>query len=387
MKWPARWRLPEHLRALGSWRPHLPRRAGDARGHGPSLRLLVGGLGLLVLVLGGTAAIRIGTWASVPYRGYGASYIIVEVPEGAGAARALDILVNHGVVQRFNLSLTYLRVTGRDRGIRAGEYSFTRPMTPGEVFDKIIAGDVYYHRVTILEGWRSDEILAQFVRSGFGTADEYLEAFRDTSPIADLDEEAVDLEGYLFPDTYRLEKGTPPRVIIDRMVDRFREVFLPAWIEEAHRLGLTMRQAVTMASLVERETSSADEDPLVSSVFHNRLRRGMMLQCDPTVIYAMAMRNAYDGNIRKDDLRIDSRYNTYRHFGLPPGPIGNPGAEALRAATQPADTDYLYFVSMNTGRHKFSRTLGEHNRAVWTYQIRPFQTRRPDRSRGSGRGN
>jgi UPF0755 protein len=387
MNWQPWGHIPERLRALRTWRPSLPGPGWFSWRHGASGRLVVGGLGLVALVLGGTAAIRIGTWASVPYRGYGASYIIVEIPEGAGAARALDLLVNHGVVQRFNLSLMFLRVTGRDRGIRAGEYSFTRPMTPGEVFDKIIAGDVYYHRVTILEGWRSDEILTQFVRSGFGTSDEFLEAFRDTSLVSDLDEEAVDLEGYLFPDTYRLEKGTPPRVIVARMVDRFREVFQPAWIEDAHRLGLTVRQSVTLASLIERETASADENPLVSSVFHNRLRRRMMLQCDPTVIYAMAMRNAYDGNIRKDDLRIDSRYNTYRYFGLPPGPIGNPGAEALRASTQPADTDYLYFVSMNTGRHKFSRTLNEHNRAVRTYQIRPFQTRRSDRSRGSGRGN
>lgn len=334
---------------------------------------VAGLLGALVLVTGG---IRILFWAAIPYRGYGASFAIVEIPDGAAAIQSLDILERHGIVQRFSLALTYLRLTGRARNLKAGEYSFTRPMTPGEVFDKLIAGDVHYHRVTILEGSRGDEVIAQFVRSGFGAESEYLDAFRDTRPIADLDDEAIDLEGYLFPDTYSLAKGTPPRAVIQMMVSRFREVFRPDQVVAARALGLTVRQAVTLASLVERETAVPEENALVASVFHNRLRRGMRLQCDPTVIYALAMRNAYDGNIRKGDLRIDSRYNTYRYFGLPPGPIGSPGAAALAAAAAPADTDYLYFVSMNTGRHRFSRTLNEHNRAVWEYQKKPFHLKR-----------
>ncbi|HEU4402928.1 MAG TPA: endolytic transglycosylase MltG [Candidatus Polarisedimenticolia bacterium] len=349
--------------------------------------LVLGGAFLILLVAGGTVAIRMTLWASVPYRGYGASYAIVEIPEGAGLARAVEILESHGIVRHFNMTLLWLRLTGRRRPIKAGEYSFTRPMAPGEVFDKVIAGDVYYHRVTILEGSRSDEIFAQFVRAGFGSEPEYLEAFNDVSLISDLDDDAVDLEGYLFPDTYSLEKGTAPRTIIARMVARFREVFQPEWIEQARQGGLSIRQTVTLASLVERETSSAEENPVVSSVFHNRLRKKMRLQCDPTVIYALAMRGVYDGNIRKDDLSVDSRYNTYRYFGLPPGPIGNPGAAALRAAVEPADTRYLYFVSMNTGRHKFSETLREHNEAVWQYQKKPFRVRRLARSRAAGRGN
>src|SRR6059036_1981455 len=156
------------------------------------------------------------------------------------------------------------------------------------------------------------------------------------------------------------------------MVARFREVFQSDMVELARQGGLTVHQAVTLASLVERETAGSDENALVSSVFHNRLRRGMRLQCDPTVIYALEMRNAFDGNLRKVDLQLDSRYNTYRYFGLPPGPIGNPGAAALRAAVEPADTNYLYFVSMNTGKHFFSTTLADHNRAVWEYQKKPF---------------
>jgi UPF0755 protein len=153
----------------------------------------------------------------------------------------------------------------------------------------------------------------------------------------------------------------------------------PAWVESARARRLTPRDAVIMASLIERETAREDEDPVVASVFHNRLKLGMRLQCDPTVIYALAMRNRYDGNIRREDLKIDSLYNTYRYPGLTPGPIGNPGASALKAAVAPAATDYLYFVSMNTGRHQFSRNLEEHNRAVWQYQKKPFMTKPPER--------
>ncbi|MBI4169572.1 MAG: endolytic transglycosylase MltG [Acidobacteria bacterium] len=343
--------------------------------------------GLLLLVAAATVVVRILLWASIPYRGYGASFAIIEIPEGASAARALGILERHGIVQRFRLALAYLRLTGRTRDIKAGEYSFTRPMTPGEVFDKIISGDVHYHRITVVEGSRADEVVAQFVRAGFGPESEYLEAISDVSAIADLDDEAVDLEGYLFPDTYSIHKKTPPRTIVGMMVARFRELFQPSWIGMARQKGMTVRQAVTLASLVERETAVPEENSLVASVFHNRLRLRMRLQCDPTVIYALAMRDAFDGNIRREDLRIDSRYNTYRYYGLPPGPIGSPGAAALRAAIEPADTRYLYFVSMNTGRHFFSSTLGEHNRAVWEYQKKPFRLRRLARSRDARREN
>jgi UPF0755 protein len=339
------------------------------------------------LLVAGTAAIRILLWAAIPFRGYGASFAIVEVPEGTSAQQTLDILERHGIVQRFPLALTYLRLTGRARNLKAGEYSFTRPMTPGQVFDKLIAGDVYYHRITILEGSRADEVIAQFTRLGFGNQEEFLEAFQDAGAIADLDDEAIDLEGYLFPDTYSLAKGTPPRAILRIMVDRFREVFRPELMAAARSRGMTVRQAVTLASMIERETAVAEENGLVSSVFHNRLRRGMRLQCDPTIIYALAMRNAFDGNLRKNDLKLDSRYNTYRYAGLPPGPIGSPGAAALRAAVEPPDTDYLYFVSMNTGRHHFSRSLEEHNRAVWQYQKRPYRIKRLVRSRSGARGS
>jgi len=374
VKLPWSWRTPGRLKPSWPW-GKLARWKG--------LALVTA---LLLAVLAATLTTRLVLWSSIPYRGYGASYIVVEIPDGAGVVRALDTLERHGVVQRFPMALTYLRLTGRARGIKAGEYSFTRPMTPAEVFDKIIAGDVYYHRVTILEGLRSDEIFGRFRSEGFGSEEDFLEAFQDTTPIADLDDEATDLEGYLFPDTYSLQKGTDAKAILRMMVARFREVYGQDHVAAARRRGMTVREAVTLASLVERETALAEENALVASVFHNRLRIGMRLQCDPTVIYALAMRDAYDGNIRKKDLRIDSRYNTYRYYGLPPGPIGNPGAAALHAAVNPAETDYLYFVSMNTGRHHFSKSLKEHNRAVWEYQKKPYRLKRLVRRRGE-RGN
>ena len=341
----------------------------------------------ILLVLSATVSAHVLLWASIPYRGHGAAFSIIEIPEGTGAARAVEILVEHGIVQRSPLALIYLRLTGRTRGVKAGEYYFTRPMTPGEVFDKIISGDVYYHRVTIPEGARSDEIFAEFIRAGFGSEAEYRDLFRDVSLIADLDPEATDLEGYLHPDTYTLQKGARPKAIVAMMVARFREVFEPTWIERVKQRGLGVREAVTLASMIEWETAHPDENPLVASVFYNRLRLGMRLQCDPTVIYALAMRNAFDGNIRKDDLKIDSRYNTYMYSGLPPGPIGNPGAAALQAAVEPAETQYLYFVSMNTGRHYFSTNLKDHNRAVFEYQVKPFRQRRGAAPRSRGRGN
>jgi peptidoglycan lytic transglycosylase G len=332
---------------------------------------------LLLMVCASVLLARAWLWASLPYRDYGASSAIVEIPTGTGMLRALEILQARGIVRPFGQARRTLVFCGRGGVLKAGEYHFTRPMTPLEVFDKIIAGDVYFHRVTVLEGLRSDEIFDLFVRSGFGALGEFVAAFHDTSLLRGLDPQAVDLEGYLFPDTYSLQKGTDEHAIVAMMVDRFREVLGSAWIAKARAHGMSVREAVTLASLIERETAKEDEDPMVSSVFHNRLRLGMRLQCDPTVIYALAMRNQYDGNIRKDDLKIDSLYNTYRYTGLTPGPIGNPGASALRAAVEPAQTDYLYFVSMNTGRHYFSANLDEHNRAVWEYQKKPFMTREP----------
>ena len=207
---------------------------------------LLGTTAIVLVVLLLTVSAQVLLWSSIPYRGYGASYVIIELPEGTTATRAIELLEEHGVIERSALAPLYLKVTGRTRVLKAGEYSFTRPMTPGEVFDKMISGDVYYHRVTIPEGVRSDEVFAQFVRSGFGTETQFREAFRDTQPIAELDPEATDLEGYLYPDTYSLRKGTAPKAILATMVARFREVFQPSWVEAVKRHGLTVRGGMSI---------------------------------------------------------------------------------------------------------------------------------------------
>jgi len=196
----------------------------------------------------------------------------------------------------------------------------------------------------------------------------FLHAARDPTPIRDLDPAASDLEGYLFPDTY----DTPPNAaapaqLVKRMVDHFRGVMIPE-LPAAEALGLSVRQVVTLASLVELETARPEERPRIAAVFLNRLHKGMLLQTDPTVIYALRKAGTYDGNIHKRDLDFDSPYNTYRHAGLPPGPIASPGRESLLAALHPAPVKDYYFVSRNDGTHQFSQTLAEHERAVDRYQ-------------------
>jgi len=212
-----------------------------------------------------------------------------------------------------------------------------------------------------------------FESHGVGTAAAFVAAAKDASLVKELDPEAKDLEGYLFPETYALARHADPAKLIRAMVARFDHVFTPELRAAAQARGLTVRQAVTLASIVEKETAKADERPLVAAVYTTRLRIGMPLQCDPTVIYALAKAGRYDGNIHRADLAFDSPYNTYRYPGLPPGPIASPGRAALEAAVHPADAQYLYFVSRNDGSHEFARTLDEHNRNVQKYQVQYFR--------------
>jgi UPF0755 protein len=265
------------------------------------------------------------------------------------------------------------RLLVRSRGLggqlKAGEYSLKGPISLEQIVEQLARGDVVRREVTIPEGRTLEETAALAGAQGV-VVDDFVAAARDPFLIRDLDPEAPNLEGYLYPDTYEIPlTSDPARRLVARMVQRFREVVAPdeARIEE---LGFTLRQVVTLASLVELETAQAAERPRIAAVFLNRLRRGMLLQTDPTVIYALKQAGRWDGNIHRRDLDIDSPYNTYRRRGLPPGPIGSPGREAIQAVLDPADTRDLYFVSRNDGTHHFSETLGEHNRAVERYQRR-----------------
>jgi UPF0755 protein len=219
---------------------------------------------------------------------------------------------------------------------------------------------------------------ALYEAQGLGPSETFVKAASDVSLIAALDPEAPDLEGYLFPDTYGVARRSGPAALVRTMVGRFERVFGPELRQAAKERGLTVRETVTLASLVEKETAKAEERPIVAAVYANRLRIGMGLQCDPTVIYALLRAGRYDGNLTREDLAFDSPYNTYRYAGLPPGPIAAPGKGALEAAVRPADVDYLYFVSRNDGSHVFSRTYDEHRQRVHEFQVQYFRERRDE---------
>jgi UPF0755 protein len=266
--------------------------------------------------------------------------------------------------------------TGDARNLKAGEYRFDRAMSAVDVIRKLARGDVYGRRVTFREGLTIVDMAKVYEEQKLGTARDFIAASRDVALIADLDPAARDLEGYLFPETYTLPRGVPAAKLIAMMVGRFRVVFTDDLRTAAAQQGLTVRQAVTLASLVEKETGAAEERPIVAAVYRNRMKIGMAMQADPTVVYALQKAGRYDGNIRREDLSLNSPYNTYKYPGLPPGPIASPGKASLEAALAPAAVKYLYFVSRNDGTHIFAETLDAHNRNVRTFQVEYFRNQR-----------
>ena len=332
-------------------------------------RLIGWGL-LLILVIAAAGGAWFYMTLARPFKGYDAPEQFVEIPAGAGPAQMGNRLAQAGVVQSARAFRLAVWLRGSGRRLQAGEYRFDRPMTAAEVADKIARGDVHVRAVTFREGLTVREMAAVFETAGFGAASDFIAASKKAELIQGLDPQAPDLEGYLFPDTYTLPRSTSAAQLVERMVARFQKAMTPELRQQAADRGLSVRQLVTLASLVEKETAKPEERPIVAGVYTNRLRIGMGLQCDPTVIYALMLAGRYDGNIRKGDLQIDSPYNTYRYAGLPPGPIAAPGEAALHAAANPADVPYLYFVSRNDGSHVFSTTLEEHNRAVNEFQRR-----------------
>ena len=263
----------------------------------------------------------------------------------------------------------------RDRVLQAGEYYFDRPLSPPQVVDIIASGQVYMRSITFREGLTIGEMAQLFEVEKFGSAEAFTEAAQRTELIADLDDEAENLEGYLFPETYSLPRDATADDLVQAMIVQFRMVFNDALSAEAERRDLSVRDVVTLASIIQKEAGNADENGLVSAVYNNRLRIRMPLQCDPTVIYALQIAGLYDGNLTRANLEFDSPYNTYRYGGLPPGPIAAPGRAVLEAALRPDDATYLYLVSRNDGSHAFASTLREHNRNVHEYQVVYFRRR------------
>jgi UPF0755 protein len=335
---------------------------------------------VLVLILGSAGWLYVSLHR--PYKGFSEAETFVEIPPGAGTAAMGRRLAAAGVVRNpltFRIA-AWMRTNKRP--LQAGEYRFDSSLTPAQVVDKIARGDVYLRSLTFPEGLTIKQMAAIFEQKGFGTAESFTRAAANPDRIRALDPQAPDLEGYLFPDTYALPRRATAEALVANMVAQFEKALTPEMRDSAAARGLGVRELVTLASLVEKETARADERTLVAAVYTNRLKIGMGLQCDPTVIYALEKAGRYDGNLRRADLSFDSPYNTYRYPGLPPGPIAAPGRAALAAAAAPADVPYLYFVSRNDGSHAFATTLDEHNRNVQQFQVQFFRDRRAqERSR------
>ncbi|HKW01308.1 MAG TPA: endolytic transglycosylase MltG [Vicinamibacterales bacterium] len=329
----------------------------------------IGILFLLLLVAAAGGAWWMKTRLETPYKGFDAQEVFVDLPSGIGVSAIGERLTDAGVVPDPWTFRLVAHLDHVDRKLQAGEYRFAEPATPHEVAARLARGDVYTHPITFPEGLTSVEMADIFGKSGLGTAAEFRAAAKETSLVADLDPDAESLEGYLFPSTYALARRAGATATVQAMVTEFNKAFDPQLRLDAAARNMTPRDVVTLASIIEKETARPEERPIVSAVYQNRLKIGMPLQCDPTVIYAMMLAGTWNGNIRRTDLQMDSPYNTYRHAGLPPGPIASPGKSSLEAAVHPADVKYLYFVSRNDGTHVFATTLEEHNRNVAKYQI------------------
>jgi UPF0755 protein len=316
------------------------------------------------------------------FKGFSQDEIFFTVSPGETSSSISRALESKGIIKDARIFLIALWLRGATERLQAGEYRFAEPASTVDVIDRLVRGDVYYLTVTIPEGLTLAETAALLEEKGLGRYEDLRRAFERPDLVASLDPEATELEGYLYPETYPLPRKPRAEDIARAMVSQFESVFDAARREKAEELGLTVREVVTFASIVEKETGLAEERPLIASVFWNRMRRGIALQSDPTIIYDMKRSGEFDGNLRRSDLERESPYNTYLHRGLPPGPIASPGHGAIDAVLYPTQTQYLYFVSKNDGSHHFSKTLREHAAAVRKYQIEYFRNLRRRRKQG-----
>jgi UPF0755 protein len=299
---------------------------------------------------------------NTPYAGFGHE-MYVDLPKGTGTEQMGGALADAHVI-RYAWAFWFTRALRRNATLQAGEYRFTRAASVFAVYDRIARGDTFSYELVVPEGRNMFDIAASAEQLGLFPAAQFLKAARDPAMIRDLDPDAPTLEGYLFPNTYRLSRHTTPEHLCRIMTGKFREVWRGIGAQaDLHR-------TVTLASMVEREAKLPDERPVIASVYLHRLGIHMKLDCDPTTIYAALLEGNYQGTIYKSDLASANPYNTYQHTGLPPGPIGNPGIASLQAVLQPADTEYLYFVARpdGSGGHNFSKDLASQQVAVAKYR-------------------
>jgi UPF0755 protein len=336
-----------------------------------NLRIVVGFL-LVATVALGVAAYQTIRWAEgpvIPTEERPPSKVVV-IPDGAPFQQVAALLERERLIKSRLFFVLFGKSQSADRKVHAGEYELSPGMTPAEILAMLLNGHVLLHPLTIPEGLTIVQIADLASQDGLTDRAEFLRLAKDPAFVASLGIKAETLEGYLYPNTYKFPRGVKAREVLVAMVEQLRQVIGPDLLARMEELKMTMHEVLTLASVIEKETGSGGERPEISAVFHNRLKKHIPLQSDPTVIYGLP---AFDGNLHKKDLSSPSPYNTYRVQGLLPGPIANPGIQAIRATLYPSNSQFLYFVSRNDGTHQFSATLIEHNRAVEKYQKRPFR--------------
>lgn len=331
-------------------------------------RWLGAGVLLVLLAVGGLGGLR---WLLERPQCQLDRPVRVEVRPGASLREVVEQLQAAGVVRRPWLLRGLFRWYRTDRQVRAGLYEFRGTLSTWDLYRQLLEGHSIVRTLTIVEGWDRFDVARYLEEQGVAPRAVTLQRIADArlaTWVRDLDPEAPDLEGYVYPSTYEVFANATLDEVLFRAVQTFRRQWRPEWTERASQMGLTVRQVVTLASLIEKETPRPEERPMVSAVYHNRLRRGMRLECDPTVIYAWRWLGVTPVPLTRADMDIDSPYNTYRYAGLPPGPIANPGRASLEAALYPTDGDWLYFVADGRGGHRFARTYAEHLRNVRLYR-------------------
>ncbi len=329
------------------------------------ITIIVSGVTICVLILLG-AYMNLAAYGNRPL-GKGPGKTIITVNRGQSFSVTSDRLQQAGLIEspfRFRL---LARLTKADKRIQAGEYLLSADMSPKEILSVMVSGKVRLYKFTIPEGYNYMQIAAIVENAGFTSAEEFGKAAADSTFVHQMGIDAQTFEGYLFPDTYHFPRGADAREIITAMVARLQSLVSDQWKQKAAQLGLSFHEILTLASIIEKETGAPFERPLISSVFHNRLKKGMRLETDPTVIYGL---KEFNGNLTRKHLSTRTPYNTYKIEGLPPGPIASPGLASIEAALYPADTDYLFFVAKKDATHHFSTNLRDHNRAIRKYQLR-----------------
>jgi UPF0755 protein len=319
---------------------------------------------IIFIIISLVSSISVAVEMLVPAQA-GNRIIEIEIPKGATFKQVVEILYNQKLIKDKNLFLLIGRLTGADRKIRAGYYSIWGNMSPLDIFKIIRKGQIIEYEIKIVEGDSLLEISEKLSETGIMTKEDFMKLSKEPDFLAFYDIESNSIEGYIFPDTYFIPKGVLPEDAIGSMIDRMREKYSHELLARTEEIGMTEREVLTLASIIEKEAVVDSERPLISAVYRNRLKKNMLLQADPTAIYGIKSSRE---KITTKDLQRKTPYNTYGIKGLPPGPIASPGIKSIIAALYPADVSYIYFVSNNDGSHQFSVTAKEHLAAVKSYR-------------------